>query len=206
MTAPLACGPLTRAELRRERLIATARVLFAEHGFHATGIAQIAKRSGIAVGQIYRDFANKEEIVAAIVERDLGHYLNDAALRRAMEGRDSGGVRAWITRFVANDEDEDDAEVQLIAEILAESSRNDRIAGIFRSVNERLRDTIARALEVLAPDPARAQRRAMLTEVILTISAGLFHRRLARMDPQDPVLVATLTRAIDREIDVLVGD
>ena len=56
----------TRAEQRRARIIAAARTLFAENGFHNTGIAQIAKQSGVLVGQIYRDFANKEEIVVAI--------------------------------------------------------------------------------------------------------------------------------------------
>ncbi|WP_443018235.1 helix-turn-helix domain-containing protein [Sphingobium sp. TKS] len=45
--------------------MATTRDLFVKRGFHQTGMAQIASSSGIAVGQIYRDFANKEAIIAA---------------------------------------------------------------------------------------------------------------------------------------------
>ena len=52
-----------------------ARTLFTEQGFHRTGVAQIAAASGIKVGQIYRDFADKEAIVAAIVESDLAAFL-----------------------------------------------------------------------------------------------------------------------------------
>ncbi|RZM06398.1 MAG: TetR/AcrR family transcriptional regulator, partial [Sphingomonas sp.] len=37
-----------------------ARRLFVEHGFHSTGIALIAKESGVAVQQLYRDFPSKE--------------------------------------------------------------------------------------------------------------------------------------------------
>lgn len=196
-------GPLTRAQARRERLIATARVLFAERGFHATGIAEIAKRSQIAVGQIYRDFANKEEIVAAIVERDLADYLNDAALRQALESRDAAAVRGWITRFVAGDKDR--TAGLLVAEIMAESSRNDRIASISTSIQERVHGALEEALAVLAPGEDKARRRALLTEVILTIGAGLFHRRLAHGE-LDPHLIAALTRSIAREIDLLLAD
>lgn len=202
MTAGLTSGPLTKAEVRRERLIATTRVLFAEHGFHATGMAQIARRSGVAVGQIYRDFANKEEIVAAIVERDMASFLDDEALRRAVDECNPAAVRQWIRHFIAGEGDE--TKAALVAEILAEQSRNERIAGIFQSVQQRLLSGIARALEVLAPEPEKAQRREMLTEVILTISAGLFHRRLGATEPPKPALVAMLNRSIEREIDQLM--
>lgn len=198
----LSCGPLTKAEARRERLIATARVLFAEHGFHATGIAQIARRSGVAVGQIYRDFANKEEIVAAIVERDLSASLDDEALRRAVDGGDATAVRQWVRHFLSSDKDE--TTTALVAEIVAEQSRNERIAVIFHTVQERLRTSIAGALEVLAPEPAKAPRREMLCEMILTISAGLFHRRLGAREPLKAALVATLSRSVEREMDALV--
>lgn len=72
MTDKTACCPLfhNRAEHRRRLVTDTARKLFMNHGFHATGMAQLAKESGIAVGQIYRDFASKEDIVAAICNAD----------------------------------------------------------------------------------------------------------------------------------------
>src|SRR3546814_10817567 len=57
-------GP--RSAARRQHILATTRDLFVKRGFHQTGMAQIASSSGIAVGQIYRDFANKEAIIAAI--------------------------------------------------------------------------------------------------------------------------------------------
>ena len=60
----------SRAALRRRRITDAARKLFVANGFHATGMAQLAKASGIAVGQIYRDFAAKEDIVAALVTAD----------------------------------------------------------------------------------------------------------------------------------------
>ena len=72
-------APKKKAEQRRDRVIEAARKLFIDKGFHGTGIAQIAKDSGIAVGQLYRDFSAKEDIVAAIVNGDCCSFM--AAIR-----------------------------------------------------------------------------------------------------------------------------
>lgn len=195
-------GPVaaSRADVRRGAIIGAARTLFAENGFHSTGMAQISRHSGVLVGQIYRDFANKEEIVAAIVERDLEPFLADDRLDAAVKAGDAPAVRAWIAYFIAGEGAHD---ARLIAEIIAESTRNDRIAAIFRSVQVRLQRTIVSALELLAPQPEKERRRAILADVILTMSGGVFQRRMAQADPIDPDLIVALTNAVYREIDLL---
>lgn len=196
-----ACNRVSRADARREKLICAARTLFADHGFHNTGIAQIARHSGVLVGQIYRDFASKEEIVAEIVERDLDLFLADGELCAAIEAQDAAAVRGWIRHFV---EGNSVADHRLVAEIIAESVRNDRIGAIFRGLQDRLSSRIHGALEMLAPEPAKQRARTVLAEVILTISAGLFHRRLGQPD-LDPTLIRALAATLDRELDALIG-
>ena len=92
--APLERGE--KANARREKVVQAARVLFAEQGFHATGMAAISQASGVLVGQIYRDFANKEAIVAAIVERDLDEYLREGELHETCACDDPAALRAWV--------------------------------------------------------------------------------------------------------------
>lgn len=198
------CAPPSRAEARREKVIETARTLFAENGFHNTGIAQIAKHSGVFVGQIYRDFSNKEDIVAAIVARDLEIFLDDNPLRQAALAGDAIAVREWIAEFVASDTKDDD-QCKVIADILAESTRNERIATIVGTLQDRMQETIADALAVLAPDAEQEPRRLLLTEVILTISAGVFHRRLMQAGAIDPTVITALRYMINREIDALIA-
>src|SRR4051812_36951348 len=60
----------------RERLLAAARELFAEHGLQVT-LNDIAHHAGVGVGTAYRRFANKEEVVEAPFE---GGLLGVAAL------------------------------------------------------------------------------------------------------------------------------
>lgn len=58
------------AERNRQRLLAAARELFAEHGFGVT-LNDIAHHAGVGVGTAYRRFANKEELIDALFERQV---------------------------------------------------------------------------------------------------------------------------------------
>lgn len=190
-----------RAEARRQQVIDTARLLFSDNGFHATGIAQVAKQSGVAVGQIYRDFASKEDIVAAIVAADCANFMAAESLKEAVERGDRNSVRDWVHSFV--DPQSRDADGRMFAEILAESSRNERIAAIFAGVQSEARANMLTALGLLAPGDAMAARRLILAETILALSLGLMQHGVMNPGRDLDDLVAALTRIVDREIDDL---
>ena len=197
------CGTApSRANARRDKLLDAARTLFAERGFHGTGVAQIAKASGVLVGQIYRDFANKEEIVAAIAARDLEAFLVEDELARAVAANDTVAVRAWIRAFVAGKAKKDR---RLACEIMAEAMRNPRIAAVHRAIQERVRRDLTRALETLAPGPARAAERAVVVEVILTIGGGIFQFGASDGSDLDAAVTDRLIALVDRELDALVA-
>ena len=188
-------GP-NRAERRREQITGTARKLFVVNGFHATGMAQLAKASGIAIGQIYRDFQSKEDIVAALVEADCGRIMMYDQLEAAIRADDSASVRTWLLEFLNPGNRRDDA--RLFAEIVAESGRNARIAAIFHALHDRLREHILAALTVLAPGPDRAKRRADMTEALMTLSLGLFQYGFMAPERQIGPVLGTLQRMVDR--------
>lgn len=134
-------------------------------------MAQIAAASGVKVGQIYRDFAAKEDIVAAIVFDDLSKFLDEQRLDAAIANDDLAAIREWVLTSVAC---EDDVEgYRLIPEIMAESSRNPRIAELQDDISARVRCAMARALDAYAPGEDRAAARLALTDLILTLSGGL---------------------------------
>ena len=54
---------------KREELINTAKVLFSEHGFHATGIDRILAESGIAKKTLYNHFRTKEELILEVLRQ-----------------------------------------------------------------------------------------------------------------------------------------
>jgi len=190
-----------KVELRRQQVIDAARKLFIDNGFHATGIAQIAKVSGVAVGQLYRDFSSKEDIVAAIVNAGCNSFMAADSLRRAILDGDEDHVFEWIHQFVVPDDDTD--ESRLFAEIVAEAGRNARIAAIFNGIHGDVRVLMIQALEMLAPGAGLACRREALADAIITMSLGLMHHQLIRPGTDRTPLVEALIATIDRDIRAL---
>ena len=71
--------------LRREHLIDTAIALFAEHGYHATGIDTILAAAGVSKKTLYRHFRSKEELILAALKKYDGLFRND--FMRQVEAR-----------------------------------------------------------------------------------------------------------------------
>ncbi len=75
------------AERNRRRLLDAAQEMFVEHGLDV-GVAEISARAGVGRGTLFRNFASKEDLIAAIV----GERMREATDRgRALlEGPDPG--------------------------------------------------------------------------------------------------------------------
>jgi AcrR family transcriptional regulator len=91
--------PLT-PEDRRATLVAAARQVFAERGYHGAAIADIIDRAGVARGTFYNHFESKRAVLQAVLEDVMEHVT------RAVEPIDVGRpiapqVRAMIRAIVA---------------------------------------------------------------------------------------------------------
>jgi AcrR family transcriptional regulator len=60
---------------RREQLLDVGRVLFAEKGFEATSIEEIASRAGVSKPVVYEHFGGKEGLYAVVVDREMSVLL-----------------------------------------------------------------------------------------------------------------------------------
>ena len=59
----------------REKLLQSSGTLAKRGGFGATGVDGLMKAIGLSGGAFYGHFASKDELFAAIVERELSHSL-----------------------------------------------------------------------------------------------------------------------------------
>src|SRR6476620_4746072 len=101
MSGPIAVTKTTRAtalppDERRSMIIAATLPLLLEHGDRVTS-RQIAEAAGIAEGTIFRVFADKDEIIAAVVDA----ALDPAPLEAALAARPAGlALEADLTAAV----------------------------------------------------------------------------------------------------------
>ena len=61
---------------RREQLLDVGRALFAEKGFEATSIEEIAARAGVSKPVVYEHFGGKEGLYAVVVDREMSDLLD----------------------------------------------------------------------------------------------------------------------------------
>ena len=59
------------ASERREQLIVVARGLFAERGFDATSVEEVAARAQVSKPVVYEHFGGKEGLYAVVVDREI---------------------------------------------------------------------------------------------------------------------------------------
>ena len=164
---------------------------------------QISAAAGIKIGQIYRDFDSKEAIVADIVRGDLEQFLDEIALRKAIVAGDSAAVRQWIAEFLNHEGGT--TKARLLAQIVFEAARNDRIAALFQHADRHVRNCLEQAIAVIAPGEGRRPARLQLVEVILLLLIGMPQRLLAAPDTDMVALAAGIQALVERELDALVA-
>ena len=71
-------------ELSRERILDASTEIAAERGYEGTSIALVSKKCGLPASSIYWHFKDKDDLIAAVIERSFGDWL--AAWRLPNEG------------------------------------------------------------------------------------------------------------------------
>ncbi len=61
------------------QILDAAVVEFERHGFRRVALEDVARRAGLSRTTIYRRFANKDELVGAVIERENGRLFADIA-------------------------------------------------------------------------------------------------------------------------------
>jgi AcrR family transcriptional regulator len=65
------------AERNRRAILDAAEAVFGEHGLDV-GVAEIAARAGVGRGTLFRNFASKEDLIAAIVSERMAETAGRA--------------------------------------------------------------------------------------------------------------------------------
>jgi AcrR family transcriptional regulator len=59
------------AQERREQLVGVGRSVFAERGYEASSVEEIAERAGVSKPVVYQHFGGKEGLYAVVVDREV---------------------------------------------------------------------------------------------------------------------------------------
>jgi AcrR family transcriptional regulator len=82
----------------RERVLETAYRLFSQHGTRAVGVDRIIAESGVAKMTLYRNFASKDELILAFLERREERWTRDW-LQATVERRSAAPAQRLLGIF-----------------------------------------------------------------------------------------------------------
>ena len=87
------------AEEWRARIIQVARALFAEHGYDAVTMEEIARNASISRARLYRLFPGRREVFEAIITQDAQSLAGELLLELAGAADAPAKVRALVDVF-----------------------------------------------------------------------------------------------------------
>jgi AcrR family transcriptional regulator len=167
----------TRAEKQaqtRANLIDAASRVFAQRGYSAATVEEIAERAGYSHGAVYSNFASKEELFLAVFERYMELRVEEVAKASEIEGSFVERARAaadqWMRRF-----GEDRETFLLHLEFMIHAARNpelsaqlgERMAALRVDIQRRIAERAAEQGASLPLSPAQ------LALVVRALGIGL---------------------------------
>lgn len=157
-----------RSDAVTDRVRAAARVAFAQQGFAAVTMADIAGSAGVGMDSIYRRWPSKQALLVDVVAAAVTH---DVAVP------DTGSIRTDLRELLTALARAVDADLGLLlTAAIAESVRDPQLAQQLATAQER-----RRAATVVVVDRAVARgelRSDAETDVLLDALAGLVWQRL----------------------------
>lgn len=82
-------------EQRREQVLDAARATFVAHGYHATGMDDIAERAGVSKPVLYQHFPGKLDLYLALLDSGIDDLLT--AMESALQSTTDNKVRVQAT-------------------------------------------------------------------------------------------------------------
>ncbi|BBA99496.1 putative transcriptional regulator [Actinacidiphila reveromycinica] len=163
-----------RAELTRERILAAAAHVFAEHGYAAGTTNRIAEHARISIGSLYQYFPNKDAILAELLVRHIDRGSWTQADRLDL----SPGSLETVVRTLVRDAVDNHRDDPHLLRIMIEEASPSR--ELLDSIERHGRVRTAQLRELLARHPdVRVRDLDTAAELILFTVETNTHRLMA---------------------------
>lgn len=148
-------APSRRRQATRERVLDAARDVFAERGVFGGTVEDICARAGFTRGAFYSNFADKDDVLRALIAREHERLLAhlDASLdivgaaAAASDAADPRATMASIADRLLRSVPLDRQFSLIQAELEIHAVRDPAVAEVFRGADTRFRQRIAAFLE-----------------------------------------------------------
>jgi AcrR family transcriptional regulator len=179
-----------------QRLLDAAADVFAQRGFHAATVDDIADAAGYTKGAVYANFAGKDALFLALLDRHLDDQV--AQVDRIMAAPSDTDLRAKLRDASAEQLATGGSFGLLTLEFWLYAARDatarDALAARYRRMRDRLAVVIAERDAVRGITNSKSPHE--LAALVLALDAGLFLQHLIDPDATTPQLRANALVAL----------
>lgn len=182
--------------VRRAQILNAARKCFANSGFKATTVDDIAAEAGVSVGLLYRIFGSKMAIVEAMILDQVEEQIAQA-FEIISTSPKSGIDRARVLRSFEG-ASLDLQQLALTFEMAAEACRNQPLREFMQGRRADLQSKLIDRLTASGMDPKSAKRMFAELDLLGAVGSGAVIQSLA--SPKMTVLqtIEAMFRSLDR--------
>src|ERR1700735_4547037 len=129
-------------DARRDQILGAARRCFLLDVFHSTSMQDLFAEAGLSAGAVYRYFASKDEVIAAIAEENMREVL--ATVHELASGtpcRSLGEVMAGLMALIRARDAADDLGSMAVL-VWAEALRSPSLARQLRELLTRMNEEL----------------------------------------------------------------
>ncbi|HEY0226643.1 MAG TPA: TetR/AcrR family transcriptional regulator [Mycobacterium sp.] len=158
-------------EASRVRILDAATEIASERGYEGTSIALVSTKSGLPASSIYWHFKDKDDLLAAVIERSFAHWLS--AWEMPTEGPDRERLVAMALQIAKALSDSPDFLRLGLMLALERRPIEPRARAMFVDVRAQTQNTLSGAIRALAPGLTCAQVQQLVTYAVAGAD-GLF--------------------------------
>jgi AcrR family transcriptional regulator len=158
-------------EASRTRILDAATEIASERGYEGTSIALVSAKCGLPASSIYWHFKDKDDLIAAVIERSFEHWLS--AWQMPTNGTGQERLVAVVMQIAKALLDSPDFLRLGLMLALERRPVEPRARAMFVAVRDQAFETLAPAIRELTPGLTDAQVRQLTTYAIAGAD-GLF--------------------------------
>jgi len=162
---------------RRLEILEAAAICFVKRGFHQTSMQEICAQAGMSPGALYRYFKSKAEIIEAIAEQDQRETQEFLAEIQRHDSFIEGFIQATMSRINTALKEH---YAPLTIEILAEVTRNPKVAKRFMANDKQMKAFLIRMLKAAIKKGAvnASLKPEATAELLISIIEGIEGRAI----------------------------
>jgi len=174
---------------REELILQCAEEVLLEKGYHDMSMDEIAARVGIAKGTVYLHFAKKEDLVHALLDREMLSVLQMIETAKTMDGT----VRARLETILRSlypglSEKRDHLLYQLFSESDIRMATHEKHSAVMHEVSMQVKQLLEEG-KARGEFRAEVPTRVMLLTFFSLLSARAYKRTLKDWDIEPEVVV-----------------